>query len=45
MLREKLLLSGNISMKSKRENLKSATKPKKEPKLSRTHAGAVTTRG
>jgi hypothetical protein len=29
-----------ISMKSKRQTLNSATKPKKEPKLSRTHAPA-----
>ena len=28
-------------MKSKRQNLNSTTKPKKEPKLSRTHAPAI----
>jgi hypothetical protein len=42
MPRENLLLHGTerISMKSKRRNSKSTTKPNKEPKLSRTHAPA-----
>jgi hypothetical protein len=34
------LRTESISMKSKRRNLNSATKPNKEPKLSRTHAPA-----
>ena len=39
---EKILLNGTecISMKSKRRSLNSATKPNKEPKLSRNHAPA-----
>src|SRR5882757_8756413 len=40
MSRDKLFLNGMYSMKSERRNLNAATKPNREPKLSRTHAPA-----